>query len=80
MQGIAALGGVGGGLQIEVALGLQLPARAEALTQIFEPARACYGRRQVVEVRGQLANGPGSLTISGATWSAAAWRSLLVLD
>ena len=36
MQVVAPLGGVGGRLEVEVALGLQLPARPHALAQIFE--------------------------------------------
>ena len=80
VQIVAPLGRVGGGLEVEEGLGLQLPGGAERLGANPRSGRVLA----MVTVRSSSRSassriGAGSLTIDGGTWSTAAWRSLLVL-
>ena len=78
---VAPLGRVGGRLELERRLsGRSFQVARTVSRRSSKRAALAIVSRQVVEAFGQLADlAPGSLTITGGTWSAAAWRSLLVL-
>ena len=76
---VAALWSIGGRLDVEIGLGLELPGCPDRLGNVLEPADLAMVTVRSSSRSARSLIGAGSLTIEGGTWSAAACRSLLVL-
>ena len=81
VQIVAALGGVGGRLEVEITLGIQFPDGSHAFVQFFESSRLRHRSRQIVEPLGEVLDrsgivdqataGPGRLrpAVRCSSWS-----------